>query len=212
MTNTRSHAPIRDVLFAAGLRGSDGGESTLTPEEEDAVMEEHRRSFARLRAKKRYAGEDAYEPELGYAGAEESESWSSSLDKDADEIDTIKRAQTLSRRSDKSAGSGQGRERQPQQQQQHVSKRRPQPQPQQPERRQRPRRTLKHVANPDDSQHDLHELEHEHNGYGHAQRPHEWSLDTPALPYLDGFGRREAHEGNRGGVTYPPKTYRQDRT
>lgn len=57
MRNTRNHAPILHILSAAGVRsipfGPDGASrSALYPEDEEAWMEDRRRSMARIRARR----------------------------------------------------------------------------------------------------------------------------------------------------------------
>ena len=100
MTTTRSHAPILDVLMAAGYHFSiptaPNGSPSLSPEEEEAWMEERRRSLARMRAKRekrrelgpsRLHSDDVHmhQPELEYdsdSGSVSAQgSWSSSAEK-----------------------------------------------------------------------------------------------------------------------------------
>ena len=77
MTTTRSHAPIREVLRAAGYHravSSNIAHEGVTAAEEEAWMEERRHSLARMRARKEKRREfgapgnapDLYQPELGY--------------------------------------------------------------------------------------------------------------------------------------------------
>ncbi|KAI0360229.1 hypothetical protein OH77DRAFT_1394408 [Trametes cingulata] len=101
MTTTRAHAPVLDVLMGAGYHFSiptaPDGTHSLSPEEEEAWMEERRRSLARMRArreKRRQLGPatdvaQLYEPELGYSHGSDSDSgsvsargsWTSSAEK-----------------------------------------------------------------------------------------------------------------------------------
>lgn len=206
MTTTRSHAPIREVLRAAGYHralsavGTKPEGHSLSPDEEDLWMEERRRSLARMQVKreKRRGFEtqatslpELYEPELGYGSdtgsgsVSANGSWTSNVDK---EVQTVQRRERPSRER-----SG-------------------------PQRRGTKRLQ---VANPDDSRHDLHEHEHrdrhEHrkhlgNSRVHVARhdtgPDEWAGATPALTYINQYGRRDdGYEPEDGNLAY---NYRHD--
>lgn len=111
MTSTRSHAPIREVLRAAGYHremssagAGPGPESRhLSVDDEDQWMEARRQSLARMRAKREKRREmgtlgtppaplglEMYEPELGYryesdtgsGSASGGGSWTSSVEKE----------------------------------------------------------------------------------------------------------------------------------
>ncbi|KAI0707186.1 AhpC/TSA antioxidant enzyme-domain-containing protein [Earliella scabrosa] len=209
MTTTRSHAPIREVLRATGYHrvvsaaGMKPEGLNLSPEEEETWMEERRRSFARMRAKREKRREigtpagnapELYEPELGYGSDTGSGSisvngsWSSSVEKEAQLQQVVHQRERSSHE------------------------------------RTRERRGTKglHVSNPDDSHYDLHEHRerHEHHKRVHAASgrvhvaqhdvgPNEWSGGlTPTLSYINQYGRREdGYETEDGALGY---NYRQD--
>ncbi|KAI8980037.1 hypothetical protein BD414DRAFT_550640 [Trametes punicea] len=212
MTTTRSHAHILDVLMAAGYHFSiptaPDGAPTLSPEEEEAWMEERRRSLARMRAKRekrREAGpvipfsDDAhlYEPELGYDSDSGSVSvhgsWTSSAEKR--EIAALVAERQRERERE--------RKRKPAEVKTVDGT----------VKNSRGSKGLRlHVSNPDDhydhrDRHDRerdrdHEREqgreHHHKNHGstrvhvaHHDIAAEWNGGTPTLAYINELGRRE---------------------
>ncbi|KAI0749739.1 hypothetical protein C8Q80DRAFT_1218810 [Daedaleopsis nitida] len=221
MTTTRSHAPIREVLraagyhravSAAGMRPTEG--LNFSPDEEDAWMEERRLSFARMRAKREKRRElgnpavdhlnapELYEPELGYGSDTGSGSvsvngsWASSVEKDLGAISPPAPAHTPERSSrERKAIATRDR--------QGIG---------------RGAKSL-HVSNPDDTHHE-HERDrrerHEHHTHKHHNggRVHvahhdadhtEWTgsaLGTPVIAYINQYGRREDGYETGGGYGY----------
>ena len=207
MTTTRSHAPIREVLRAAGYRrvvspGATGyGGLALTHEEEEVWMQDRRRSLARMRAKREKrrevgtAGEpDVYGPELGYgsdAGSgsvSANGSWSSGAEKRELQERVAKkqeREREREREHDRSVRSKQKRQR----------------------------RSLQ-VANPDvrSDHYDNHDRDHhDHRTHHGGARSHgsrtdtnrdDWAGGKIPVEYLNRHGRREDGYETENGATY----------
>ncbi|RDX57095.1 hypothetical protein OH76DRAFT_1334854 [Lentinus brumalis] len=186
MTTTRSHAPIREVLRAAGYHraiSSVGAQEGVSVAEEDAWMEERRRSLARMRARKEKRrgfgtpadnGPELYEPELAYnsdtgsGSASANGSWVSTVEKETPPPPT--------RQRERSHGKDGARKRQG-------------------------RRGL-HVSNPDMHDHEPHEHREQHDRKGHQDHArgvvhvarhdvdYEWSGGKP-MARSDEYGRGE---------------------
>ncbi|KAI0661799.1 hypothetical protein C8Q70DRAFT_911040 [Cubamyces menziesii] len=232
MTTTRSHAPILDVLMAAGYHFSiptaPDGSPSLSPEEEEAWMEERRRSLARMRAKRekrrelgpsRLHSDDVHmhQPELEYdsdSGSVSAQgSWSSSAEKRELAALVAKRQRESRERKRKATAAkkadGLAKEL-------------------------RDSKVLGlHVSNPDDyydhqDYHDHRERERtshdrERDDREHHRKHHgstrvlvahhditpEWSGGTPTLAYINELGRREdGYETIEEGT--PAYSYRHD--
>ncbi|RPD59582.1 hypothetical protein L227DRAFT_503360 [Lentinus tigrinus ALCF2SS1-6] len=203
MTTTRSHAPIREVLRAAGYHRAVSAavaQEGINAAEEDAWMEERRRSLARMRARKEKRREfgtpagnaaELYEPELGYG----SDTGSGSVSANGSWVSTVeKEMPSRPHPRERSHGSN---------------------------NRTRERRGKKglHISNPDIHEHDVHEHpreRHEHHKEHSGGRVHvarheadrvEWSGGSPTLTYINEYGRREdGYQTEDGTLAY---TYRQ---
>ncbi|KAI0767981.1 AhpC/TSA antioxidant enzyme-domain-containing protein, partial [Trametes elegans] len=224
MTNTRSHASISEVLMSAGyhfaIPTAADGTPALTPEEEEAWMEERRRAFARMRAKREKRREfgpgapahmDAahlYEPELEYGHGSDTDSasvsphgsWASSSEKREMSALVSQRERELERARESA-----------------LERKRKTGTTRAIEGVVKQRRGSKglglHVSNPDDH-HDHHDqrdrdhdrdLEHgtardhhrKHQGptrvhvAHHELAPGDWDAVTPTLAYINELGRRE---------------------
>ncbi|KAL1940249.1 hypothetical protein VTO73DRAFT_9201 [Trametes versicolor] len=213
MTTTRSHAPILDVLMGAGYHFSiptaPDGAPTLSPQEEEAWMEERRRSLARMRARRekrreigpmpspgQHADEaHLYEPELGYSHGSDSDSgsisaqgsWTSNTEKRevAELVAQREREQERERERERKRMPG------------SVTKK-----VEAPVKERRGSRGLGlHVSNPDDQYNDYDRATREphhrkHHGSARVQVAHqedtpEWGSGTLSLAYINELGRRE---------------------
>ncbi|KAI0331839.1 hypothetical protein GY45DRAFT_1247918 [Cubamyces sp. BRFM 1775] len=230
MTTTRSHAPILDVLMAAGyhfcIPTAPDGSPSLSPEEEEAWMEERRRSLARMRAKRekrrelgpsRLHSDDVHmhEPELGYdsdSGSVSAQgSWSSGAEKRELAALVAKRQRDRESRDRKRKAAAAKKA-------DGLAK------------ELRDSKVLGlHVSNPDDHydhydhrerdrpSHDReHERDHHRKHHGstrvlvaHHEITPEWSGGTPTLAYINELGRMEdGYETvEEGAPAYP---YRHD--
>ncbi|KAI0822547.1 hypothetical protein BC628DRAFT_1327234 [Trametes gibbosa] len=224
MINTRSHASILDVLMGGGFHFSipsaPDGAPTLSPEEEEAWMEDRRRSLARMRArreKRREIGPSAgagqhpseahlYEPELGYSHGSDSDSgsvsaqgsWTSSAEKR--EMAALVAQRERDRERDRKRKAVAGRKADPPTKERHGVN---------------SKGLRLHVSNPDDH-YDRAEREHHHRKHhgsmrvhvAHHDSPPEWEGGTPNLAYINELGRREdgydstAEEGAPASYTY----------
>lgn len=225
MTTTRSHAPILDVLMGAGYHFSiptaPDGAPTLSPQEEEAWMEERRRSLARMRARRekrreigpmpspgQHADEaHLYEPELGYSHGSDSDSgsvsaqgsWTSSAEKRETAVLMAQRERERER----------------------ERKRMPTPIAKKIEAPAKERRVSKghglHVSNPDDRPYDLPKRDHhphKHHGSTRVQVAHqetpEWGSGTLSVAYINELGRREDGYETVDEETPATYTYRRD--
>lgn len=207
MTTTRSHAPIREVLRAAGYHrvvspGPPGyGGLNYPHDEEEVWMQDRRRSLARLRAKRekrRLVGTapepEVYGPELGYGSDAGSGSvsvngsWASSTEK-------RELQEQLAKKQERERERGREQERSVRSKQK------------------RQRRSLQ-VANPDvrsdhydHHDHDHHDHRTHHSG---ARTPgsrndtnrDDWQGGKVSVDYLNRHGRREDGYDTEGGATY----------
>ncbi|KAI0671395.1 hypothetical protein C8Q78DRAFT_972604 [Trametes maxima] len=223
MTNTRSHAPILEVLMSAGhhfsIPTATNGAPTLSPEEEEAWMEERRRSLARMRAKREKRringpGFGTYGPALDYTHGSDTDSgsvsphgsWASSEEKR--EMDRLARRARERQKERKRKAAAQKMDAVVKER--HGSKvlglhlSNPDDQYDQYDRRDRDR---------DHDQDD--ELEHRrkhHNStrvhVAHHDSP-DWSDAKPTLAYINELGRRE--DGyETGEESMPDYSYRRD--
>lgn len=164
MRTTRSHAPILHVLSAAGLStGLRGASPSLAPNDEEQWMEERRRSYARMQArreKRREGGEQwrredstdmAYGSDTGSASV--SGCWGTNMPREDAPAGT-----------DVGAGRGDGE-------------------------RKRPARSF-HIANPDPHTHRY--LPPTPVDEEHTAGDHGWDADVSDLPYLHGIVRDRA--------------------
>ncbi|KAI0635583.1 hypothetical protein C8Q77DRAFT_1052997 [Trametes polyzona] len=214
MTNTRSHAPILDVLMGAGYHFSiptaPDGAPTLSPEEEEAWMEERRRSLARMRARREKRREigpalgsgqqpneaHLYEPELGYSHGSDSDSgsvsaqgsWSSSVEK--------------RRQLEATIAAQRERERDRKRKSATTTKKIDGPS----KDRRRSKAIGLHVSNPDDhfdhydrDERDSRDRDYHHRKHHGSTRVHvahhdpvpEWGEGAPSLAFINELGRRE---------------------